>query len=312
MAIRNRIIYQSQAVALSGASTAALPITINGVQSVTYGIEVGREDVNQFGALGAIDRVILEAPTATQEVSFHFPNGAVTHTILNTLITGSLGTANDGLIVALDTQEGDDFNSANETVSLVSGRLSSFSLEASVGAIPTITLGFEGTALTYGAQTISAPTSYADELTSFTGAFLSFSVTQGTSGHMAHPQSATLSFDLGSEGLQQLGINSLVYARVPTFPATATLEVEGIAVDRGMSLALAGIKAKSSESTDSDDGGRTNVSLSLGGVLFTLVNATLDSVSYSNSIGDNATCSASFGVSIGGSNSVSQLTIAAV
>ena len=312
---RNRIIYQSQAVALSGASTSNLPLTINGVQSVTYGIEVGREDVNQFGALGAIDRVILEAPTATQEVSFHFPNGTglggsgLTALVLEAVVTGSLGTAVDGLIVALDSQEGGDYDSANETVSLVSGRLSSFSLEASVGAIPTITLGFEGTSLTYGTETINIPVSYSNALTSFTGAVLTINTGQGTSGHMAHPQSATLSFDLGSEGLQQLGVNNLVYARVPTFPATATLEVEGIAVDRGMSLVLAGIKAKSSASADTDEGGRANVSLALGGVTFTLVNATLDSVSYSNSIGDNATCSATFGVSIGGTLSESKLTI---
>ena len=310
MATRNRIIYQSQAVALSGASTSNTALTLNGVQSVTYGIEVGREDVNQFGALGAIDRVILEAPTATQEVSFHFPNGMATAEILNKVVTGSLGTAVDGLIIALDSQEGDDYNSSDSTVSLVSGRLSSFSLEASVGAIPTITLGFEGTSLTYSSLTIASPTSYSSQLTSFTGAKLYFDPVQGTSGHMAHPQSATLSFDLGSEGLQQLGVDNLVYARVPTFPATATLEVEGIAHDRGMSLTLAGIKSKSSESADTDDGGRANVSLIVGGVEFKLVNETLDSVSYSNSIGDNATCSATFGVSIGGSSSESKLTIA--
>ena len=311
MATRNRIIYQSQAVALSGASTSNVALTLNGVQSVTYGIEVGREDVNQFGALGAIDRVILEAPTATQEVSFHFPNGtALTAEILNKVVTGSLGTAVDGLIIALDSQEGDDYNSSDSTVSLVSGRLSSFSLEASVGAIPTITLGFEGTSLTYSALTIASPVSYSSQLTSFTGAKLIFDPVQNTSGHMAHPQSATLSFDLGSEGLQQLGVDNLVYARVPTFPATATLEVEGIAHDHGMSLTLAGIKSKSSESADTDIGGRANVSLVVGGVEFRLVNATLDSVSYSNSIGDNATCSATFGVSIGGSSSESKLTIA--
>ena len=60
---RNRIIYQSQAVRINGN-------TVNGVQSASYGLDLAREDVTQYGQLGAVDRVILEAPTSNLETSF--------------------------------------------------------------------------------------------------------------------------------------------------------------------------------------------------------------------------------------------------
>jgi len=48
---RNRIIYQSQSVAI--ADTNVSQYTVNGVQSANYGLDVAREDINQFGELGA-------------------------------------------------------------------------------------------------------------------------------------------------------------------------------------------------------------------------------------------------------------------
>lgn len=308
---RNRIIYQSQAVALVGAATADSIVTLDGVQSVTYGIEVGREDVNQFGMLGAVDRIIMEAPTATQEVQFHYPNGLSTG-VLKSVITGALGSMTNGLIISLDNDVGQDYNASNSTVKLEGGRLSSFSLEISVGAIPTITLGFEGTGLSYGTLTVNAPADYSSYLGTFANAEVT--LTNGTETHMTHAQSATLTFDLGTEALQHLGGGKLSYDRVPTFPATASLELEGLAIDKGMSLdtALLTVKA-SSGGSNADIGGRTTVAVSTGTSVdhlrFSLVNATLDSVSYNNSIGDNATCSATFSVSIGGTASTSTLSI---
>ena len=61
---RNRIIYQSESVLIDGA-------TAEGVQSCSYGLDVTREDVLQFGDLGAVDRIILEAPVANMEVSMY-------------------------------------------------------------------------------------------------------------------------------------------------------------------------------------------------------------------------------------------------
>lgn len=321
MATRNRIIYQSQAVALQGAATNNSPVVIPGVQSITYGIDVTREDVNQFGTIGAVDRVVTEAPTATQEVQFHFPNGVTTAAMLNSLITGSLSSDENGLIIGLD-DEGSEFGESElpaENVSLLGGRLSSFSLEASVGAIPTITLGFEGTSLAYGAAINwggnaagGTAVDYHAALQTFTDVVVTLANASAT--HFANAQSVTISFDLGSEGLQRLGTTAaaatLVYARVPTLPATVTMEVEGLAVDKGMSLQLLNMNTKASSAGTTDVGGRATVSVVIGGsVTFSLLLATLDAVSYTNSIGDNATCSATFSCSVGSNSSPSRLTI---
>ena len=92
---RNRIIYQSEAV-YAGPSPAtgfhleqtttstwtgvnAITTTLNGrskvnqlqrVQTANYSFNITRQDVNQFGELAAIDRVILESPTVSLDTSY--------------------------------------------------------------------------------------------------------------------------------------------------------------------------------------------------------------------------------------------------
>ena len=67
--------------------------------------------------------------------------------------------------------------------------------------------------------------------------------TTDTTGHYVHPQSATVSFDLGVEGLQELAFkdsagiqtdqnNKFQYARVPSSQLRPFLELEAFAVDR--------------------------------------------------------------------------------
>ena len=77
---RNRVIYQSQAVY---ASTAAFDDdltedrTISGlqrVQSANYSFNIARQDVNQFGQLAAIDRIITDAPTVSFDTSYYVAN----------------------------------------------------------------------------------------------------------------------------------------------------------------------------------------------------------------------------------------------
>ena len=72
---RNRVIYQSQAVYAGPDKTAKgdagwrvetgnyLPTQLKRVQSANYSFDIARTDVNQFGELAAIDRVVLESPT---------------------------------------------------------------------------------------------------------------------------------------------------------------------------------------------------------------------------------------------------------
>ena len=75
---RNRVIYQSDIVFVG--STGATGSTNRGdhgaieqlhrVQSANYSFDVARTDVNQFGQLAAVDRIILEQPTVTLDLNY--------------------------------------------------------------------------------------------------------------------------------------------------------------------------------------------------------------------------------------------------
>ena len=305
---RQRIIYQSQAVKI-GDNVAM------GVQSCSYGLDVTREDVLQFGDLGAVDRIILEAPVANMEVSMYV-NGLTASQVNDVLQDGISGNPID-ISIGLDSTEGEDYGTADTAVTIVSGALTSMSAEASVGSIPTMTMGFEGTDLSYAVKTVAPPATDIDVATQ-SGVVVDVSGIGAASGHYVHPQSCSVSFDLGVEGLQELSLttqtnsNKYQYARVPSYPATATMELESFAVDKGMTMTLAGLEQKASDGTDgnANDGGYVTVGVDMGGTKFTLRSGTLDSVSFSNSIGDTAaTCSATFACSIGSSTSPSTLII---
>ena len=285
-----------------------------GVQSVSYGLDVAREDVNQFGDLGAIDRVVLEAPTANAEVNLYVNGATPSH--LSGLLRSALESSGIEIKIGLDSNEGADYQSGQaDSVQLASGSLASLTAEASVGAIPTLTLGFEGTDMQY---ITAAPVAPGVDLTvaTQTGVQLTTALFNAAgpsvSGFQTHAQSVTVNFDLGLEGLQELGNTKAkyVYARVPSFPATASMTIENLAVDRGFDLTLADVKQRASQGgSNGDTGGKINVGVQMGGTNFKLVNSTLDSVSFNNAIGDNATASMTASCSIGGPTSSSRIEI---
>ena len=314
---RKRIIYQSQAVGVAS-TDGVVNMSVPGVQSANYGIDVSREDVNQFGVLGAYNRVIMEAPTASAEFSCYVnaipPNG------LNSLINEAVSGQNATLVFNVGQEGADYTNSAsNATVSLVSGSMTSFSAEASVGAVPTMTFGFEGTDLSYTYTSVAAPNSTGCDVAVQQDVLLEFNNVSGyagaggasPTGHMAYCQSANISFDLGLEALADLGDPNapFLYARVPSYPASATLTVEALAVDKGLSMVIGELKQKASAATGNNDGGFCNVNLNIGQTKFRLINATLDSVNFTSSLGDSATCDATFGCSIGGAKSTSRMAV---
>src|SRR4051812_6735672 len=78
---RNRIIYQSEALfagpspatGVQFGSAGSGSYTVNQlfrIQNVGYSYSIPRKDVNQFGELAAIDRVILESPTVSIDFGF--------------------------------------------------------------------------------------------------------------------------------------------------------------------------------------------------------------------------------------------------
>ena len=85
---KNRVIYQSQAVYAGrdknaagdtgwqseSGSVSAMPKQLKRVQSANYGFDIARTDVNQFGELAAIDRIILTSPTVSMDFSYILAN----------------------------------------------------------------------------------------------------------------------------------------------------------------------------------------------------------------------------------------------
>ena len=64
---RRRIIYQSEAL-FAGSSTT--PVYLQRVQSANYSFTVPRVDVNQYGQLGQLERIITEVPTVSLDFSY--------------------------------------------------------------------------------------------------------------------------------------------------------------------------------------------------------------------------------------------------
>ena len=180
---RNRVIYQSQAVYVSqnvnptGIATGSRTAdggrlndhaNLNRIQSCNYSFSIGRQDVNQFGELASIDRIITETPTVSLEGSylvanlgnekklgfdiFAGPNDDVNTTPVS-CISGMIDTeTNQGVknYYIVTTKEGsdaiDNTKSGNyeSLIGIGNASLTSYSTEGAVGGLPTASFTVEG------------------------------------------------------------------------------------------------------------------------------------------------------------------------
>ena len=178
---RNRIIYQSEALyagpspatgfhLTSGANIPWVGPTGNSlvkqlqrIQTANYSFTVDRTDVNQFGQLAAIDRVILTNPTVALDFSYILANLANEVNLGFTVnksgdtnevsaISGFLnGTQDERNYFIRTVPEGNDavnFSDSgianNGVIGIGNGFISSYSTEGSVGNFPTTTINVEG------------------------------------------------------------------------------------------------------------------------------------------------------------------------
>jgi hypothetical protein len=176
---RNRIIYQSEALYAGPSPATGFHLTSGGngfvgptgtslvnqlqrVQTANYSFTVDRTDVNQFGQLAAIDRVILTNPTVSLDFSYILANLAnesdLGFTLMNSgstaevsAISGFLNGISDERNYFIRTvSEGNDavnFSSTtgdNGVIAIGNGFISSYSSEGSVGNLPTVTVNVEG------------------------------------------------------------------------------------------------------------------------------------------------------------------------
>jgi hypothetical protein len=190
---RKRVIYQSESLfcAATGAyantngnssvsGNAGDPgcpgsgIQLHRVQSINYGFDIPRQDVNEFGKLARIDQVILESPTVSLDFTYYAETGFNERTIGLTLedatktalpasnatissISGILNGKTDikSYFIRTVTEGKDEHNAFDEDnedqasiIAIGNASITSYSFEASVGSFPTVSVSAEGLNMT--------------------------------------------------------------------------------------------------------------------------------------------------------------------
>ena len=182
---RNRVIYQSEALfntndnidvsASTPSQTGALYINqFSRVQSCNYNFNIARKDVNQFGNLAAIDRVIVEQPTVGLDFSYLLSDMANEKNLGFSVIATGTTTANITALNAVQSclsgiltsgfvntknyyvrtvNEGNDSSAfaadaspnttQGNTIGLGNGFLTNYSVNAAVGDFPTVSSTLE-------------------------------------------------------------------------------------------------------------------------------------------------------------------------
>jgi len=176
---RNRVIYQSEALfntndivdvtASTPSQTGALFVNqFSRVQSCNYNFNIARKDVNQFGNLAAIDRIIVEQPTVGLDFSYLLSDmgneknlgfsvlsqantagitsvNATLSCLSGILTSGFVNTKNYYVRTVNEGNDASAFASdaapnitQGNTIGLGNGFLTNYSINAAVGDFPTV------------------------------------------------------------------------------------------------------------------------------------------------------------------------------
>jgi len=269
---RNRLIFQSEAVFISPTATGvhfsfpagtgatygnyASQITsgnnlisqLTRVQSCNYSLQIPRTDLNHFGELGAIDRVILQAPSVSLDLSYVLANFAnekyigltVTptgQTYQITCVSGTLSKATDEHnIFVLDSLEGQDVN-GNTNINVAGTNvygfgnmfLSSYTSQGSVNNFPTVDVRFEGLNMVVhtGIQGNTIPAVFPSDGTRVTGWFYNLN----NAASNANPGSGDLGISSLRHGDMTLSIfnsgTSVEFAELGATPSAVSGAVQG-------------------------------------------------------------------------------------
>ena len=355
---KNRVIYQSDALYASkevNSTGSADHVQLRRVQSANYSLNITRQDVNQFGQLARMEAIILEAPTVSFDASYFLGDGFNEEALkfLNSsglsggFISGQIASTSGQNFYILTAPEGVDANftpdntTGYSTIGVGNAFLTDYTLDASVGSIPTVSVSFEGTNMnatagvsgtTAGYSGISGvgidPTSGVALEDQNSGIFLPVG-TQGTGSGIPsalRPGDITLSLGnadgdafvdlsgVGSAHVQSVAISiplgrtpidrlgsRFSFARVVDFPIPPTLAVSAIVSD-SQGAALTEIINDDQFIDNLQFQFKDSDSDNTPRATYKLTNLKLDSQSFSSSIGPNKTIDLNFSLSIGGPN----------
>ncbi len=351
---RNRVIYQSEALYVSediGSTTKTKHQQLERVQSANYNFSINRQDVNQFGELARIDSIIMDAPTVGLDFSYYLTDGMNERALGFYVGTGASapeGQFASGHMVQSSGKnfyittvaegqdaKGKDGDEIASAIGLGNAFLSDYTLDLSVGSLPTVSVSMEcaninsdkaftsatdisgveipAVNITNGDQiagNVTLPKADGGEsslvalrpgdvtvnISNLDDVTIS-DISGATDADAIHIQSASLSIPLGRSPLSRLGTR-FAFARTVDFPVNATLSVSAI-LNETTAANLATIINSQSESditlSIKDPEGSSAVKM-----LYTLKGCKIDSESFSSSIGSNKTVDLTFSTQIGG------------
>ena len=343
---RNRVIYQSEGLFVSQNAADALPAKheqLTRVQSANYSYTINRQDVNQYGQLARIDSLVLDPPTVSvdfsyyltdglneRELGFFVNTGGSTASDVGNFASGHLGEGSGINVYIVTSPENDDLNlggaigSNEKVIGIGNAYPSDYSVDLSVGSLPTVSVTMEGANMASSAgnsitspavdqeagtkigKTVTLPTPASGgagtSITALRPGDITMSLSNFESETIAdldgtdsiHIQSASISVPLSRTPLDRLG-SKFAYARTVDFPISTTLSVSAI-MNEESAINL----AEKLEEPERD------VTITLKqpdgstGCIWELKQALVDSESFSSSIGSNKTVDLTFSAQIGG------------
>jgi hypothetical protein len=346
---RNRTIYNVLAVYGSQVSPSSQQTGNGSVQQLTrvqsFDEDFSRNltDVNQFGNLAAIDRIEVEAPTVSSSLSYFVTDGSNEDYIglnvapsgtaeanLSSCISGLLNKTTDEknyyLLIVDEGNDASNYKGAKSgVIGIGNGFLTSYSVNAAVGDIPTATVDLEGLNIRVYANVTGAtegpgvnpvdgqiltgvkfrlPQAKTNDVTGQVSALQPGDIIFQMTGALGFDnldlkvQDFTLSFDLSRTPLQKLG-NRFAFSREIDFPVTATLEVNaevGDLEDGNLADLLCNNPDYDFSILMKSPGCELNKPTALA---YKFKGAKLISQNFSSAIGDNATMSATYEVQLG-------------
>ena len=321
---RKRVIYQSEALFANGNN-------IQRVQSVNYSFTVPRTDVNQYGQLGQIERVITEVPTVSMDFTYQLAgttnearllgNGAsgASFGFMKDLNNASSNYYQQNFTVGL-ADEGIDFNNSsahtNKAVVVPNGFITSYSWTGAVGDVPSSTVNLESTEMTVGVNENKnnvSPESSSNPVVLRPGN-VTFRSAPAASGGLTgsdddlpvmgfdgiHVQSFTVSVDIPRESIQRMG-DRYEFARVITFPIQATMSIEAIISEQAQSNLsdIVGDQSTQAPAPGFDIDIHCNkASTGVNGLNLRFKNAKIEGHSISSSIGSNKSITLDYAVQV--------------
>jgi hypothetical protein len=344
---RNRIIYNVLALYASQVNPSGQQTGVGTVKQLTrvqsFDEDFSRNltDVNQFGNLAAIDRIEVEAPTVNASLSYYItdgsnekylgltvtPNGgAVNVSCISGILNKSTDEKNYYLLIADEGNDANGYNGNSGIIGVGNGFITSYSVNAAVGEIPTATVDMEALNIRIysnvtGASQVPAvnpvnglPITTAQfrlpvgqtndnvsQVTALQPGDIEFTPvgTVGYDEENLKVQDFTLSFDLARTPLQKLG-SKFAFSREIDFPVTATLEINaevGDLKDGNLAdlLCATGTHDFTITLKKPDCSGNGQASLR-----YLFKGAKIISQNFSSAIGDNASMSATYEVQLGG------------